>query len=117
MKHKIMTNLDTLSAAWELLEEVGLAGLLTGNSVDINPVELMGTLLAGRKLQKFISVVTGDSVDSGNIGLDEAVEIITAFFTDMGSALKGLPGVGIQMKPAEITKNPKQNPTKTPSGK
>lgn len=94
MEYQIKTNLDTLSAAWELLDEIGVSDLLSGGGLSINPGELMRKLLSGKKLQKFIEIVTGGTIENpGELGLDDAVEIITAFFGGMGGALRGLPGI------------------------
>jgi len=91
----IKTDLDTLSEAWCILDELGLsAALIPGNPVKADALTLAGKLLKEKKLHAFVAVVSGqDMVAAGKLELKAAVEIITAFFTSMASELVSLAGI------------------------
>ncbi len=91
---QVFTTLDTLSEAWTLLNELGLAGLLTGKEASFEAETLLNALLQERKLQEFLAVITHSDPDScGALSVIEASELITSFFGDIAGALKGLPGL------------------------
>lgn len=98
----IKTDLDTLSEAWNILDELGLsAALIPGNPVNANALELAGKLLKEKKLHQFVAVIGAGSIEAaGKLSLADAVEIIMAFFTSMASELASLAGIWNAMKTA-----------------
>jgi hypothetical protein len=97
---KVNTNLDTLSEAWIILDDLGLSGLLTNAAANIKYAELANALLRGKKLHEFVACISGESIESvGKLSLKDAIEVITRFFVDMGSELSLLRGLGMQAAP------------------
>lgn len=89
---KTLTTLDTISEAYSLIDELGLGDVLLGKSVELQPTELLRQLLAKKKLQEFISIITGmDMEAAGKLSIEEAAKAIGDFFMSMGDALRGLP--------------------------
>jgi hypothetical protein len=101
----IKIELDTLSLAWDILDELGLSSLLIpGNPVEIKPLELARKLLGGRKLQEFVAAITGQGMEEAKaVPLSQAATMITDFFTVMASELAPLAGIvsKVQPQPAE----------------
>lgn len=91
----IKIELDTLSDAWDILGELGLsAALIPGNPVDIKPQELLKKLLSEKKLQQFVAVITGQTIEGvGKFSLELASRLITDFFCAMASELMPLAGM------------------------
>ena len=86
--------LDTLSEAYIILSDLGLAGLLDGNTFEIQPKELLNALLRDRKLHCFLAIISGET--DATVGLwspSECLEAITSFFVDMSNELRALPGL------------------------
>lgn len=91
---KVFTDLDTISAAWTLLDEIGLSGLLTGKALKIDPEELMRDLLVKRKLMEFMSILTHeDAAVCKAMTFAEVVPVLADFFTSMTNDLRGLGGL------------------------
>jgi len=91
----IRTDLDTLSEAWNILDELGLsAALIPGNPVNTDVMALVGKLLKDKKLHQFVTVISGITIEeAGKLSLADAAEIIIAFFTSMASELASLAGI------------------------
>lgn len=98
---KTHTDLDTLSNAWTLLNEIGLAGLITGKAMKVDPDELLGQLFVQRKLVEFIAILTHEEhVTVAKLDLQEVIPILADFFTSMSADLQALPGLlSVQMSP------------------
>lgn len=112
-KMKVYTTLDTLSEAWMILNELGLGALLTGKAAAFEPENLLGRLLGERKLQEFIGCITHKDPDEvGELGAEDALEILNAFFGDIGSAFHALPTLAeaVSAKPAPPKPKPKAKP-------
>lgn len=89
---KTLTTLDTISEAYSLIDELGLGDVLLGKSVELQPTELLRQLLAKKKLQEFISIITGMEIEAaGKLSIEEAAKAIGDFFMSMGGALRELP--------------------------
>ncbi len=100
MKYNIKTTLDTMSDAYLVLSELGLAGLLDGSCLQLRPNELLGSLIGQKRLQEFLSIITGATpADIGELRPSEALEIISAFFLDMSAELRSLPGIMATITP------------------
>ncbi len=85
--------LNTLSDAYIVLDDLGLSGFLDGWEMEINVNELARALLRERKLQLFISIVSGKSEDDcGDLTIDEAIKEILSFFETMRAQLLSLQG-------------------------
>lgn len=86
--------LNTLSDAYIVLDDLGLAGLLTGGSIEVQVDELLRALFREKKLQLFISILSGKTEEEcGNMGLSEATKEITSFFVASSAELRSLPGL------------------------
>ena len=86
--------LDTLSEAYIVLTDLGLAGLLDGNTFEIQPNELLNALLRERKLHCFLAIISGETEAAvGAWSPSECLEAITSFFVDMSNELRSLPGM------------------------
>lgn len=98
---KVFTDLDTLSNAWTLLNEIGLAGLITGKALKVDPEELLGQLFVQRKLVEFIAILTHEEhATVAKLDLQEVTPILADFFTSMTADLHALPGLlTVQMSP------------------
>lgn len=96
----IKTDLDTLSEAWIILDELGLsAALIPGNTVTADALGLAGKLLKEKKLHQFVACVSGISIEeAGKLELPKAVRLITDFFTGMASELVSLAGIWSTMR-------------------
>ena len=96
----IKTDLDTLSEAWIILDELGLsAALIPGNAVNADALGLAGKLLREKKLHQFVACVSGLTIEeAGKLDLKNAVAVITGFFSGMASELVSLAGIWNTMK-------------------
>lgn len=103
----IRTDLDTLSEAWNILDELGLsAALIPGNPVNTDVMVLAGKLLKDKKLHQFVAVISGITIEeAGKLSLADAVEIIMAFFTSMASELASLAAIWTAMKTASSSES------------
>lgn len=109
---KTLTTLDTISEAYSLIDELGLGDVLLGKSVELQPTELLRQLLAKKKLQEFISIITGMEIEAaGKLSIEEAAKAIGDFFMSMGDALRGLPML------LALNQNPAPTPPQTPKTK
>ncbi len=109
---KTLTTLDTISEAYSLIDELGLGDVLLGKSVELQPTELLRQLLAKKKLQEFISIITGMEIEAaGKLSIEEAAKAIGDFFMSMGDALRGLPML------LTLNQNPAPTPPQTPKTK
>ena len=94
MEYTVKTTLDTLSEAYIVLAELGLAGMLDGTGIEIRPRELLDALFGQKKLALFLGIITGEEpAKMGNLRPSEALELISAFFLDMSNELRSLPGM------------------------
>jgi hypothetical protein len=106
---KTYTTLDTLSAAWTILDEVGLAGLLTGRTMELKAEELMRKLLVERKLQEFLGAITHEDPEkAGELETGEAAELITAFFGSTAADLSKLAGLKTEVKETDPAMKPEK---------
>ena len=98
MEYTVKTTLDTLSEAYIVLAELGLAGMLDGTGIDIKPRELLDALFGQKKLALFLGIITGEEpAKMGNLRPSEALELISSFFVDMSAELRSLPGLIISI--------------------
>lgn len=99
MHYEIKTDLDTISQAWTLLDEIGLAGLLVNQKLEVKAEELLAQLFAQRKLIQFLAIITHqDEQQMAALGLTEAVEVIADFFTSIAGTLAAFGGLGLSGK-------------------
>lgn len=94
---KIYTDLDTLTEAWNILDELELSGLLDGSAIKIEVAKLLNGLLRQGKLKAFLSIITKSEVT--NIEGKEASRVIMVFFVSLGNEWGALPGMLISMSP------------------
>jgi hypothetical protein len=80
---QIYTNLRTLAKVKELLNELGLRGLIEkGEKMTINLMSILDKLIDGKKLVQFIQIITKDyETDWEEVELKDLKEVLTAFFT------------------------------------
>ena len=97
--------LDTLSEAYIILADLGLAGLLDGNTFEIQPHDLLNALLRERKLHRFLAIISGETEATvGAWSPSECLEAITSFFVDMSNELRSLPGLITAITPQPSVK-------------
>lgn len=106
---KIKTDIDTLSEAWIMLDDIGLSGMLVNKPVQIDVKELLQNLLRKKRIQEFVALVTGMSKEeAGALELPQVNEVITGFFIGIGTGLASLSGLGLLVaqtaKPEDVTK-------------
>jgi hypothetical protein len=95
-KVPIKTNIDTLKEVWNILREVNLDGLITGETSDISFVEIMDNLLVKGVLKDFIDTITkGSQLNVGDLEISDTVGMISAFFTAIAQPFQGL-GMALQ---------------------
>lgn len=101
MKLQTHSDLDTLSAAWTLLDEIGLSGLLVAKEMKIEADVLFKQLFVAQKLKAFVGIITNTPViDLPKLEGPEVVSLITDFFVRIGNDWGQLPGlVGALMAP------------------
>lgn len=98
MEYTVKTTLDTLSEAYIVLAELGLAGALDGSGIEIRPRELLDALFGQKKLALFLGIITGEEpAKMGSLRPSEALELISSFFVDMSAELRSLPGLIISI--------------------
>lgn len=101
--------LNTLSDAYIVLDELGLAPLLEGGKLEISVPALLSALLKERKLQRFLSIITGKpEAECGDLTPSQALEALTGFFTNFIEEMSSLPGFLAEILPA--TQTPKKPP-------
>ena len=108
---KIKTDVNTLCKVWDLLDELGITGMMEGKSFEYSPYKIFKQLLGDRKLNEFIEIISDANPDE--LTVSEAVETINNFFTNMAGELRDLQKLGIQLKPKEN----QPNKDSIPSGK
>jgi len=104
----VKTDIDTLSEAWILLDDMGLSGMLVNKPVQIDTKELLQNLLRKKRIQEFVMLVTGISrEEAGKLELPQVNEVITGFFIGIGTGLASLSGLGLLVaqtaKPEQAT--------------
>jgi hypothetical protein len=87
---KVYTNIKVLKKAWNLLKELELDGLLSSGKIDIDFMKMTNQLLTQDKLNEFCQIITKSEVDFEEMELVEVVEVISDFFTGIGSAFQKL---------------------------
>lgn len=93
---KVYCTLKTLKEAWALLKKIGVAEMLSGESLKVNISELLDKLLEADQLNAFLQIITKSERDFSEDGIDEIGQGVTDFFGLIGSSLKGL---NLQAKP------------------
>ena len=94
MEYTVKTTLDTLSEAYIVLTDLGLAGVLDGTGIEIQPRELLDALFGQKKLALVLGIITGEEpAKMGNLRPSEALELIHSFFVDMSAELRSFPGI------------------------
>jgi hypothetical protein len=100
-----------MSAAWAILESLGLDKLLLGQTATFDATKLLNALLKERKLQEFLAEITHEDFEVvGAMDLSQAVEVISDFFGGITGGLKGLSGLGMSVDPGKVKKAAKTSP-------
>ncbi len=110
MKYTLKTNMKTISSLWNTLKDLNLQGLISGETVEVKIFDLVDQLISQGKLQELVETIVVESIDFEELEFSEVVEIISNFFSSIGSQLKGL----YQLKAMTQAKKPEQ-PTPIPS--
>lgn len=87
---KIYTDIKTLKKAWNLLKELDLQGLLSGENIKVDVVKTLDSFLEEGKLNEFCQIVTKTDIDFEEMKLDEVSEVLSGFFTDIAASFKRL---------------------------
>jgi len=87
---KIYTDIKTLKKAWNLLKELDLQELLSGEAIKIDVIKTVDMLLEEGKLNEFCQIVTKTDIDFEEMKLDEVSEVLSGFFTDIAASFKRL---------------------------
>jgi hypothetical protein len=87
---KVYCTISILKKAWALLKEIGVSGMLSGEAVNINVVELMDRLLSNDKLNEFMQIITNNNKDYTDDDISEIGKGITDFFMLIGNSFAGL---------------------------
>lgn len=96
---KVYCTIGTLKDAWELLKEIGVAELISGESMKVNIADLLDKLLSADKLNAFIQIITKSERSFVDDDISEIGAAVTDFFGLIGSSFKGLNLQGMQVKP------------------
>jgi len=87
---KVYCTVRILKDAWQILKELGIAELFTGEAVKININELLDKLLTGNKLNAFLQIITKSERDFEDEDMAEVGQMLTDFFTLIGTSFKSL---------------------------
>ncbi len=87
---KVYCTLKTLKEAWELLKEIGIAELISGEGLKINIAELLDKLLTAGKLNAFLQIITKSERDFSDDDIEQIGAAVTDFFGLIGGSFKGL---------------------------
>jgi hypothetical protein len=106
---KTYTNLDTLSEAWPILSELGIAGMITGDTAAFEIGTLLDKLLAQKKLQEFLCVITHEEPSAiGELGMKESLSLLTDFFVNVRNDFDGLAGLTKEVGAQTVASGKKQ---------
>jgi hypothetical protein len=97
---KVYCTLKTLKEAWALLKEIGVAEMISGESLKVNISELLDKLLSADKLNGFLQIITKSDRDFSDDDIADIGSAVTDFFGLIGSSFKGL---NLQGKAAAAT--------------
>ena len=90
MKYTTKSNMKTIGSIWNILKDLNIEGLITGESVEMKIVPLINQLLSEGKLQELIETIVVEKIEFEELEFAEVVEIISNFFGNIGDQLKGL---------------------------
>lgn len=98
---KVYTTVGTLKNAWEILDEVGLSGLVFGSPSSEPARDIVNGLFEQSALVRFLQVITRDSqTDFEEIEIEDAMRLVTDFFGRIGGALRQVAAIG-KAKPVD----------------
>lgn len=96
-KLTVYTDLDTVSDAYTILDELGLSGLIVSKKLDIDLENLLRDILAGQNLKRFISIITNTPFhELPKLTGKDCTELITSFFVGLVSDWMSLAGLALQ---------------------
>ena len=98
---KAYTDIKTLKKAWELLKELELQSLLSGEEVKVNVIHTLDRLLEEGKLNEFCQIITKSDTDFEGIELAEVAKVVSGFFDSIAGSLKGLIPAGATVSAGE----------------
>jgi hypothetical protein len=107
-KVKIKTNIQTLKEVWNILKEVNLDGIMTGNAVDFSFNEIIDNLLIKGTLSDFCNIITENlpkPIDE--LDLNDVVGIITLFFQNIAKPFQGL-NIALSQPSRAVTTEPQE---------
>lgn len=104
---KVNTSINTLKKVWNILKELEVDGLLTGDELKIQPGILLDKLLLGGQLNKVCQIITGTDEDFENKDIEEVAELLKNFF---GTIMKVF-GVSNLIKMNQEIQNQKETPS------
>ena len=87
---KAHTDIKTLKKAWNLLKELDLQALLSGEEIKIDVVKTLDRLLEEGKLNEFCQIVSKTDTDFEEMQLDEVSEVLSGFFSGITQSLQKL---------------------------
>ncbi len=91
MKYEIKTNVKTLKKVWNLLADLGIAGLLFGTKTKLEPETIVNKVVSENKVNELLQTITGDNqTDFEELEIEEVIEIISCFFVKFASSIQGL---------------------------
>ncbi len=85
-KLTVYTDLDTVSEAYTLLDELGLSGLLLSKPLAVDAEDLLRKLLCFGQMKRFLSIITGVQAESlPKLSGKETGELLSSFFVALVS--------------------------------
>lgn len=109
---QVSTKTKTMKKVWEILKDLKLHKLLSGEKTNIDFINLADQLLSEGKLNQFCQIITENAeLDIEEMEIKEVVDIIKNFFGNIGDAFKGVKGfMNLRVQPKQ--KNPKNQKKK-----
>lgn len=103
MSHPVKSNVKTLKKVWALLKDLGLEGMLFGGEKRLDPASIVNEIFATDKINQLLQTITGEECfDFEELPLDEVVDIVANFFTDIAKPFSELQKRGILVETKKV---------------
>jgi hypothetical protein len=107
-EYQIKTNIKTLKAVWNILQDLGLQDAMFGKSVKLQPAELVNKLIDQDMINELLRTITGDlETDFEELEIKEVIGIVANFFVSFSGQVQGFAQM-IQLQNEKQTKKAKK---------
>jgi len=91
--YRISTTISTLKRVWNILRDMNLDGLLTGNPTEFNLKNLLDALLWDSRITDLLEAIAGKDTVYDELELSEVTSILAAFFAAIKEAFPDVAGL------------------------